>query len=57
LWSSTAGLIYGLGNEVALDFAVAASALKRMIAGDLNLVTLAEVQHLAGVDATGRMQR
>ena len=59
--SFAAGLIYGLatgmGDEEALNFAVAASALKHTIPGDLNLVTLAEVRHLAAGDATGRVQR
>ncbi|HXR66559.1 MAG TPA: sugar kinase [Ktedonobacteraceae bacterium] len=59
--SFAAGLIYGLATgmeeEKALNFAVAASALKHTIPGDLNLVTLAEVQHLLGGDASGRVQR
>jgi 2-dehydro-3-deoxygluconokinase len=41
----------------ALNFAVAASALKRTIPGDLNLVTVGEVERLMGGDATGRVQR
>jgi 2-dehydro-3-deoxygluconokinase len=59
--SFAAGLIYGLatsmGDERALNFAVAAAALKHTIPGDLNLVTLAEVQHLVSGDVTGRVQR
>jgi 2-dehydro-3-deoxygluconokinase len=59
--SFAAGLIYGLatgmGEDEALNFAVAASALKHTIPGDLNLVTLAEVRHLVAGDATGRIQR
>ena len=59
--SFAAGLIYGLatgmGEEEALNFAVAASALKHTIPGDLNLVTLAEVRRLLAGDATGRVQR
>jgi 2-dehydro-3-deoxygluconokinase len=59
--SFAAGFIYGLatgmGDEEALNFAVAASALKHTIPGDLNLVTLAEVRHLLAGDATGRVQR
>jgi 2-dehydro-3-deoxygluconokinase len=59
--SFAAGLIYGLatrmGDHEALNFAVAASALKHTIPGDLNLVTLAEVRHLLAGDATGRVQR
>ena len=59
--SFAAGLIYGLatgmGEEEALNFAVAASALKHTIPGDLNLVTLSEVQLLVSGDVTGRVQR
>jgi 2-dehydro-3-deoxygluconokinase len=59
--SFAAGLIYGLatrmGDDEALNFAVAASALKHTIPGDLNLVTLAEVRRLLAGDATGRVQR
>lgn len=59
--SFAGGLIYGLSTGMAdrdaLNFAVAASALKHTIAGDLNLVTLAEVHHLLEGDATGRVQR
>jgi len=43
--------------ETTLNFAVAASALKHTIPGDLNLVTLAEVRHLLAGDAAGRVQR
>jgi 2-dehydro-3-deoxygluconokinase len=46
-----------MGDEEALNFAVAASALKHTIPGDLNLVTLPEVQHLVSGDASGRVQR
>ena len=59
--SFAAGFIYGLatgmGEEETLNFAVAASALKHTIPGDLNLVTLAEVHRLLAGDATGRVQR
>lgn len=59
--SFAAGLIYGLamgmGDEETLNFAVAASALKHTIPGDLNLVTLPEVQHLVSGAASGRVQR
>lgn len=59
--SFAAGLIYGLAagmrEQEALDFAVAASALKHTIPGDLNLVSLAEVQHLMSGDVSGRVQR
>lgn len=56
-----AGLIYGLISEKnykeALEFAVAASALKHTIFGDFNLVSVNEVEALAGGDASGRVQR
>ena len=59
--ASPAGLIYGLVTgrppEAALRFAVAASALKQTIPGDFNRVTVAEVDALAGGDASGRVQR
>ncbi len=60
--SFSAGLIYGLlnfgGDEgAALEFAVAASALKHSIPGDFNLATVAEVDALVGGDASGRVRR
>lgn len=59
--SFAAGLIYGLltgsSDQQALDFAVAASALKHTIPGDFNLVTLAEVGRLAAGGVGGRIQR
>jgi 2-dehydro-3-deoxygluconokinase len=59
--SFAAGLIYGLvtgrPHEAALRFAVAASALKQTIPGDFNRVSVAEVDALAGGDASGRVQR
>ena len=55
------GLIYALMNgkntQAAVEFAVAASALKHSIEGDYNMVTLAEVEKLAGGDGSGRIQR
>ena len=55
------GLIYSLlsGKSLqdAVEFAVAASALKHSIEGDYNFVTVAEVEKLAGGDASGRVQR
>ena len=58
----SAGLIYGLHHysgdpQRALDFAVAASALKHSIFGDFNLVTVAEVEALAAGNASGRVRR
>jgi 2-dehydro-3-deoxygluconokinase len=56
-----AGLIYallsGYDSKSALEFAVAASCLKHTIEGDFNHVSVAEVQRLAGGDASGRVQR
>ena len=43
--------------KAALEFGVAASALKHTIPGDFNLVTRAEVENLAGGDGSGRVQR
>ncbi len=55
------GLIYALMNgksaQASVEFAVAASALKHSIEGDYNMVTLAEVEKLAGGDGSGRIQR
>ena len=55
------GLIYSLVNrfepQQAIEFAVAASCLKHSIEGDYNMVSVAEVQNLAGGDASGRVQR
>jgi 2-dehydro-3-deoxygluconokinase len=59
--SFAAGLIYGLlaGKSArdALEFAVAASCLKHSVAGDFNLVSVAEVENLVRGDASGRVQR
>jgi 2-dehydro-3-deoxygluconokinase len=59
--SFAGGLIYGLvsgrSNDAALRFAVAASALKQTIPGDFNRASVAEVDTLAGGDASGRVQR
>ncbi len=56
-----AGLIYSLVNDFApqrtIEFAVAASCLKHTIEGDYNMVSVAEVENLAGGDASGRVQR
>ena len=55
------GLIYAVLNgkttQAAVEFAVAASALKHTIGGDYNMVTVAEVEKLAGGDGSGRIQR
>ena len=56
-----AGLIYSLltgkSTQAAVEFAVAASALKHSIEGDYNMVTVPEVEKLAGGDGSGRIQR
>jgi 2-dehydro-3-deoxygluconokinase len=51
------GLLDGKDFKSALEFGVAASALKHTIPGDFNLVTRKEVETLAGGDASGRVQR
>lgn len=59
--SFSAGLIHGLltkNNQAeALEFAVAASALKHTINGDFNLVSIEEVEALVAGNANGRVQR
>lgn len=56
------GLIYGLraygaDRQKALEFAVAASCLKHTILGDVNLVSVQEVEKLMAGDASGRVVR
>ena len=59
--SFAGGLIHGLLTKStqgeALEFAVAASALKHTINGDFNLVSEKEVESLAAGNANGRVQR
>ena len=59
--SHAPALIYALLNgkttQEAVEFAVAASALKHSVEGDYNMVTVAEVEKLAGGDGSGRIQR
>ena len=59
--SFASALIYGLNayddRQQSLEFAVAASCLKHSILGDFNRVTVSEVEHLMGGDASGRVQR
>ena len=56
-----AGLIYGLKNAIGeqntIEFAVAASCLKHTVEGDFNIVSVDEVNKLAGGDGSGRVQR
>ena len=55
------GLIYALLNgkdtQSAIEFAVAASCLKHTIEGDVNMVSVSEVETLATGDGSGRVQR
>ena len=55
------GLIYSLLNgfdaQKTIEFAVAASCLKHTIEGDYNMVSVKEVEALAGGNASGRVQR
>lgn len=59
--SFSGGLIHGMlkwnDPKKALEFAVAASALKHTIQGDYNLVSEAEALSLAEGNASGRVQR
>jgi 2-dehydro-3-deoxygluconokinase len=59
--SFASGLIAGLlqkdDSREALEFAVAASCLKQTIPGDVNLVSTAEVDQLAGGGGSGRVER
>ncbi len=59
--SFSAGLIHGLLTKAtqgeALEFAVAASALKHTVRGDFNLVGKEEVEALVGGNTSGRVQR
>ncbi len=59
--SFSGGLIHGLltmsTQGEALEFAVAASALKQTIPGDFNMESVQEVLALAGGSANGRVQR
>lgn len=60
--SFAGGLIHGMlkynwDQEAALEFAVAASALKHTVNGDFNLVSEAEVLNLVGGNVNGRVQR
>lgn len=55
------GLIYALLNgkstQDAINFAVAASALKHTIEGDYNRVSVSDVEKLASGDGSGRIKR
>ena len=51
------GLLKGMAPQACVEFAAAASCLKHSIPGDLNLVSLREVEMLLAGDASGRVQR
>lgn len=59
--SFSAGVIHGLASgmpqEKALEFAVAASALKHTIPGDVNMVSVSEVESLMNGNGNGRVER
>ncbi len=52
-----AAMLMDYPPQQAIEFAVAASCLKHSIEGDYNMVSLDEVQKLAGGDGSGRVQR
>ena len=55
------GLIYACLNQYdpqsTIEFAAAASCLKHSVEGEMNMVSVSEVQKLAGGDGSGRVQR
>jgi len=57
----SAGLIYGIlaynDDARALEFATAASALKHFVPGDVNRVTVSEVEALVAGEGGGRIRR
>ena len=59
--SFAGGLIYGLlskeNTKDALEFAVAASCLKHSIPGDINLVSVDEIEKLVISGGSGRVER
>ncbi len=61
--SFAAGLLYALDSDRygrpqdAIRLAVAASCLKHSLLGDMNFVTLREIESLLGGQASGRVQR
>lgn len=52
-----AAQLSGYNSQRSIEFAVAASCLKHSIEGDYNMVTMDEVEKLAGGDGSGRVQR
>ncbi len=51
------GILAGFGPERALEFGLAAAAIKHTIPGDFNFISEAEVLNLMDSDGTGRVQR
>ncbi|WP_040398798.1 sugar kinase [Anaerococcus senegalensis] len=51
------GLLDGKNKKDALDFAVATSAIKHTIKGDVNLASRGEIENLVGGDTSGKVQR
>ncbi len=51
------GLLQGKDFKAALEFGVAASALKHTLPGDFNMVSVAEIENLLVGDASGRVKR
>ena len=57
MWALIYGLLSGKGAGEALEFAVAAGALKHTIVGEYNRVGREEVEALVGGVSGGRVQR
>ena len=50
-------MLTGKSSQDIIEFAVAASALKHTIEGDMNLVSVSEVEALVKNGGSGRVQR
>ncbi len=50
-------LLQGKDSRAAIEFAVAASALKHSVEGDFNRVTVSEDEKLCKGDGSGRVSR
>ena len=51
------GILAEMGDEKALEFGLAAAAIKHTIPGDLNFISAEEVLNLMNTDGAGRVQR
>lgn len=51
------GILANMGNRKALEFGLAAAAIKHTIPGDLNYITESEVLSMIESDGAGRVQR